>query len=1298
MSGKITLYLSGNLIAHIPEIGIYPRSADSLSLLGFLTVTTPLSQMNKRILTSLCIVITVAFGLWTSHNTQGEGADKRLLNAILPTEETGAARFLAEYPEFDGRGAIVAILDTGVDPGARALSTTPQGEPKFVDLIDATGDGDVDMQEIRESREGILVGLTGRKLTIDPNWTNPTGKFRVGIKAGYDLFPSGQLVERLKQQRRDAWMQVQRERLQQLQEESRQNAPEGLSKPEREARIAALQAAIASYDDPGPVYDCVLFHDGEVWRAVVDTDEDGDLTNEVLLTDYDREPRFATFGQNSALNFTVHIYEEGNVLSLVTVSGDHGTHVAGIVAAYDPEHPERNGVAPGARLVSIKIGDGRLGGMETGRALTRVVPAVLKHRVDLINMSYGEPSTPANTGRIVEHFSQLVREHNIIFVASAGNAGPGLSTVGSPGGTSSALIGVGAYVSQAMMEAQYGLRETAPDTGFTWTSRGPTADGDQGVNIFAPGGAITSVPTYSLQPARQMNGTSMAAPNACGNIALLVSGLKAREIPYNHSSILRALQHTAEPIPGADAVAQGPGLLQVDRAFAHLTAEGRHPDELIEIAVSVSGGGRGIYLREPGETSAPIERTVTLAPRFPKATENARKLDYEVTLQLEATADWISVGRMLVLPLGPRPLGVLVDPTGLEPGVHVAEIRGYDARSPERGPLVRIPVTVVRGEEVGDAGRIHWELESGPGETLRRFVTVPEHSETATIRMKRRSGPGTRFGYLLAAQLVPGATFEATHQEWVARLEGTEVFEQQFSVIPGRLLELCWGQYFTSLGRGEFELEVQFHGLRLSTRQIALSPAQLPVRLDLSNHLQHSTIAPAGELTVRRQLLVPVKSSLTASRDERDQLPDSRRLQRLRLEYQVNLTGAEQITLRCPALEDLLYESPLDGLLLTVLDEHNAICGTQDMFAEETTSFPAGRSTILLDLFHTEESQLKRWEGVLLALDRKLSRSVNLVGGSSPAELAGGNPRLGSTELLPGDQHVSWWGGPALSGITAEPGDLLLGELRFGSSQPALKVPVTVAVPVKGSAPVAAPQKSAALDRSKSASAALNEFRLERLAALQYPADKEEIDQLTAELEAAGADLRRLAVIRLHLIDSEAHREEHLADVVSAADRVLKTIPAGKVQSYFGIRQQPETEAEKKLHAERTAQRKDLIDALHRKTRALLLMELPEVLEKHPVENPEQHAAAIRKGLRQLGQWVDLEEAEYVLLKIRNHRRQEEYGQAIQLLRKDLARPGKDDWRHHKKLRDMYAALGWSDWSDYEDRWMLRRFPGPHEE
>ena len=86
---------------------------------------------------------------------------------------------LAQHPHFDGRGQIIAVLDQGVDPGADGLRITTEGKPKVVDILDTTGSGDVDTSkevktESDESNRKFITGLTGRKLYLPENWSNPS--------------------------------------------------------------------------------------------------------------------------------------------------------------------------------------------------------------------------------------------------------------------------------------------------------------------------------------------------------------------------------------------------------------------------------------------------------------------------------------------------------------------------------------------------------------------------------------------------------------------------------------------------------------------------------------------------------------------------------------------------------------------------------------------------------------------------------------------------------------------------------------------------------------------------------------------------------------------------------------------------------------------------------------------------------------------------------------------------------------------------------------------------------------------
>ena len=65
----------------------------------------------------------------------------------------------------------------------------------------------------------------------------------------------------------------------------------------------------------------------------------------------------------------------------------------------------------GAQIISCKIGDSRLGGMETGTGLTRALITVLEHKADLINMSFGEATSTPNYGRFIELANEVTCMH-----------------------------------------------------------------------------------------------------------------------------------------------------------------------------------------------------------------------------------------------------------------------------------------------------------------------------------------------------------------------------------------------------------------------------------------------------------------------------------------------------------------------------------------------------------------------------------------------------------------------------------------------------------------------------------------------------------------------------------------------------------------------------------------------------------------------------------------------------------------------------------------------------------------------
>ena len=138
--------------------------------------------------------------------------------------------------------------------------------------------------------------------------------------------------------------------------------------------------------------DCVVWHDGTHWRAALDTCDflddasisgkehpSGRLQDFKPLTNYCIEQQYGTFSAEDACNFVCNIYDDGNVLSIVVDAGMHGTHVAGITAAYHPENPALNGCAPGTVRPSRPLKT-----CSACRKLEQILDALLNLPSDLI--------------------------------------------------------------------------------------------------------------------------------------------------------------------------------------------------------------------------------------------------------------------------------------------------------------------------------------------------------------------------------------------------------------------------------------------------------------------------------------------------------------------------------------------------------------------------------------------------------------------------------------------------------------------------------------------------------------------------------------------------------------------------------------------------------------------------------------------------------------------------------------------------------------------------------------------------
>eukprot|EP01114_Cavostelium_apophysatum_P008446 TRINITY_DN2094_c0_g1_i2.p1 TRINITY_DN2094_c0_g1~~TRINITY_DN2094_c0_g1_i2.p1 ORF type:complete len:1234 (+),score=363.51 TRINITY_DN2094_c0_g1_i2:119-3820(+) len=1225
---------------------------------------------------------------------------------LVPKREIEALDFLKNHPQYDGRGVTVAIFDTGVDPGAPGLQTTSYGKPKLVDIVDCTGDGDVDVSMVKElETDGTLIGLSGRKLTLG-KWTNPTGKYRIGLKRTYGGFFPTDLVDRLREERKrkfDIQQRIAKTEIQREIEatssaaEPQKSSPEfKKTKKDLELRLESLGDLEKSYEDPGPIYDCVVFHDGTHFRAVVDTTETGDLTEAKVLTDFDVEHEFATFSEVDLLNFGVHFYDEGKTLSIVVHSGSHGTHVAGITGAFLGENHPDNGVAPGCQMVSIKIGDQRVKHEETVPAMIRGLSYVIRHKVDLINMSFGEGVTRPNVGRFVDLARAVVHKHDVIFVSSAGNSGPALTTVGSPGGTTAGLLGVGAYVSHEMMGALYSLREShgnyLNEWMYSWSSRGPTADGDIGVSIVAPGGAITCIPNSNLKKNQLMNGTSMASPNAVGGIALVLSGLKAEGIRYRPASVQRALENSARNVEGVETFALGSGLIQVNKAFDYHVKNTGDVDIRYDVTCS---GNRGIYLRNFEESEKPSEFSVNVRAVFHESVANREKITYEKRVTLKSTQPWIDVPKFLALS-GEKAFPVRIDPSRLQVSrVHFGYILGFDESSPNSGPLFKFPVTVIRplpipsrSENVGDGFSVSLgEMTFKSGHIERRFVKVPEFATSVDIRVKAFNVDANRMFMIHALQLIPHRDFRDYNMEKMISVGNND--EETFSckVVGGFTIEITLAQFWSNTGTASVKVDVDFHGVKADCSAVNLNGNELMARVDLRSGLRPEKLALAGNLTKWWQYYRPASATVRPLFRERDELPDGKQISELLLTYNFKIDESCEIDVSVPVISATLYDGAVDGQLLQVLDSNKRVIGWGDAWPSHYV-FKVGKGdyTVRLQLRHDSLDVLDLWKEIPVGIERKLTKQVPLKFYPDANSAITDGTKFDAGKKLKFDDRVPLYVRVDESALPKElkAGDQLKGtitlqkntEVEFTYGAPTVKS----ASSTGSSAPENPDEES--LTESEKMENSIWKAKLDHLTKLVDKKKLAEFEKLVEEYSEKKTDNLQLLQLRLKAIEASESGEQKWRQLRDIADEIAKKIDAAQLSQHFGVRLDPDDVAANRVRKDFEKQKEALVDAIYKKGTALVASNA----DKEELENT----------MKELKKWIDVDDLKYLELNVTFQRQKNLLGHSLKTLKKHLEASSHSDPVKQKLLDkqvEIVKELGWEHWTQYLQAWKLIRYP-----
>ncbi|HEY0604699.1 MAG TPA: S8 family serine peptidase, partial [Herpetosiphonaceae bacterium] len=402
------------------------------------------------------------------------------INAYMPIGDTGAAQFTASNANWDGRGVTVGIMDTGIDLDHPALRTTTTGARKIVNWVTYTHPTD----------------------DADPTWLNMETK----VSGKTFTYNSVTYTAPANAQYRIALFNERHPNL----------GGEVGNDVNRDGNPAGSNGIFA-----------VLWNT-DTNKVYVDTNQNNSFADEQAMTDYAVNYDIGTFGTDNpataireAMPFVVQTDGKNKFVNIGIVSGAHGSHVAGIVAANGMFGGAMTGAAPGAKLVSVRVCM-FVSGCTAHALVEGMTWLAKKGGVDVINMSIGGlPSLNDGNNARAELYDRLIEKYNVQMFISAGNSGPGLNTIGDPS-VASKVVSLGAYVSKESWQKNYGSDSEYADNLNYFSSTGPREDGGFKPNLIAPGSAVSTVPTwqpggpvagtYALPPGYAMfNGTSMAA-------------------------------------------------------------------------------------------------------------------------------------------------------------------------------------------------------------------------------------------------------------------------------------------------------------------------------------------------------------------------------------------------------------------------------------------------------------------------------------------------------------------------------------------------------------------------------------------------------------------------------------------------------------------------------------------------------------------------------------------------------------------------------------------------------------------
>jgi len=642
---------------------------------------------------------------------------------FLDTRSVGAYQFIGDYPTCDGRAVLVVICDSGVDMGIPGLLKTSDGKNKVIDAQDFFFFFDITLSKAEIDSSDKEAALTSGNLRL-------TGFEKLEYHPEDSVFWLGAINE---------------------QKHFQNSSTKDINNNGKRDDLFGL------------VTFPVQFEGKEQWVYYLDEDGDGNLQDEKPRFDY--KVRFDTFtlrGRNpktkkALLTFVINIRADEKVASLHACDNSHGTHCAGISTGFEIfGEKSQHGIAPGAQVLSCKIGDATLaGGSSTTGSMKRAYEYGVKfakgHNMPVVfSMSYGIGSEIEGHSDIETFLDNFLKKNEkAVVVVSNGNGGPGIASTGNPSGASR-VISVGAMLPQGSAQDSYGFTNDGHRV-FHFSSRGgdvPKPD------FIAPGCASSTVPAHSR--GENMWGTSMSCPQGAGAAAVLISACLQENVPFNGALIKRALKYSARPLPGYTPLDQGTGLIDLPRAF-EIMKQFAQRNELKTVLVYKIKTFSPNRPDESGQTS--YWRTGTYFPKstekqnfrvrviFPKDLSADEKAGFYRAFNLESDQPWFKLDKKSTYIRGQNSArigGYFLRDKMKKPGLYAAKISAFPKSGPGRKtPEFEILATVIIPYTFHDGNDYQLNLKNKTlksGQNHRHFVLVPPGATALHVSLSPTPG------------------------------------------------------------------------------------------------------------------------------------------------------------------------------------------------------------------------------------------------------------------------------------------------------------------------------------------------------------------------------------------------------------------------------------------------------------------------------------------------------------------------------------------------------------------------------